>query len=111
MSKTPLQQTVETIRPHFTLLGLKVRDRVTNFTGIATSLSFDLYGCVQVAVDAGFDKGGDMRRAHWFDINRLEVVNKRPVMERPVVLMPLIEEAPKRAQPHQGGPAEKPLPR
>jgi hypothetical protein len=32
------------------LLGTKVRDVVTGFVGIVTSVSFDLYGCVQAVV-------------------------------------------------------------
>ena len=32
------------------LLGLKVKDKVTGFTGIITSVSFDLYGCIQVII-------------------------------------------------------------
>ena len=35
---------------HFELLGYKVKDSVTGFTGVVTSISFELYGCVQALV-------------------------------------------------------------
>lgn len=87
---------------HLAILGKKVKDKVTGFTGVATSVSFDLYGCVQVTVDGGFDKRGD-RQAHWFDYHRLGVVNNKPVMEPPSSWT--TGEQRKRREPH--GPAEK----
>ncbi len=41
---------VEDFREHMSVLGLWVSDEVTGFEGIATSVGFDLYGCVQVVV-------------------------------------------------------------
>ena len=38
------------------LLGRVVKDRVTCFEGTATNITFDLYGCVQVAVQPKVDK-------------------------------------------------------
>ena len=35
---------------HFKLLGMKVKDKVTGYSGVVTSLSFDLYGCVQAVI-------------------------------------------------------------
>jgi hypothetical protein len=82
---------------YLSILGKKVRDRVTGREGIATSVSFDLYGCVQVTVDSGFSEKNE-RMATWFDHNRLTVVDETPVMEQPVYA-----EQP----PHRHGPAEK----
>ena len=36
---------------HFNLLGMKGKDVVTGFKGVITSLSFDLYGCVQAVIN------------------------------------------------------------
>ena len=32
---------------HLELLGQKVEDKVTGFRGVVTTISFDLYGCIQ----------------------------------------------------------------
>lgn len=53
------------------MLGLKVRDKVTGFEGVATSIDFDLYGCVQVIVQPPIDKDGKRQDSLWFDIKRL----------------------------------------
>lgn len=66
------------------LLGLTVRDRVTGFTGVVTSVSYDLYGCVQGLVNPGMGKEGKLGELLWFDIGRLAIVNDVPVMVPPV---------------------------
>lgn len=66
------------------LLGHHVRDRVTGFEGIATSVGFDLYGCVQAIVTPIKEKASDkLADSHWFDEKRLEVLSKEPVMAVP----------------------------
>ena len=71
------------IKEHFKLLGFKVRDRVTGFNGVASSISFDLYGCVQVAITPEIDKDGKTSDGHWFDVARLELKSDIPVMDIP----------------------------
>lgn len=71
------------MQEHFAWLGLKVRDRVTGFSGVASSLSFDLYGCVQVVITPPQNDKGELREGRWFDVARLEVVDARPVMTVP----------------------------
>jgi len=44
------------IQKHLDLLGHKVTDRVSGFTGVVTSIGFDLYGCIQAVVTPGADK-------------------------------------------------------
>lgn len=61
------------------LLGFKVRDVVTGFSGTVTSVSFDLYGCVQAIVSPEF-KDGKIGDSHWFDLKRLKVESADPVM-------------------------------
>ena len=85
---------------HLNLLGLKARDRVTGFTGIVSSVSFDLYGCIQAVLTPEIDKDGKPREGHWYDVNRLELLSKKPVMALPA-FMPT-------PQTHLKGTAEKP---
>lgn len=89
------------VRKHIELLGMRVEDRVTGFKGVIASISFDLYGCVQAIVNPGIDKEGKPRDSQWFDVNRLKVTNKSPVMERPNFEFGPLAEPLK-------GPAEKP---
>lgn len=71
------------IRKHLGLLGHRVEDRVTGFTGVVASISFDLYGCVQAIVNPGIGKDGKLGEQNWFDVNRLVVKTKAPIMEIP----------------------------
>jgi hypothetical protein len=71
------------VHEHLQMLGLKVRDKVTEMEGVVASISFDLYGCVQAIVNPGLDKDGKPRDTYWFDVNRLTVLSDVPVMERP----------------------------
>ena len=69
---------------HLDLLGRKVEDRVTGQTGVVTSISFDLYGCIQAVVHPPVKEDGSSKgEAAWYDINRLKVSAAEPVMERP----------------------------
>ena len=71
------------IKKHLDLLGLKVKDKVTGFCGVIDSISFDLYGCVQASINPGTDKDGKRQDGYWFDVKRLRVTGKKPVMEIP----------------------------
>jgi hypothetical protein len=46
------------VKQQLLLLGYRVRDKVTGMTGVVSSISFDLYGCVQAIVNRGLDKDG-----------------------------------------------------
>jgi hypothetical protein len=89
------------IEKHIKLLGFKVQDRVTGFKGVVTSVSFDLFGCIQAVVNPGLGKDGKTQDSVWFDVNRLEVKSKEPVMSVPDFDFGPIAEGLK-------GPAEKP---
>jgi hypothetical protein len=66
------------------LLGCKVVDKVTGFAGVVTSISFDLYGCIQALVLPPFKEKDDRWvDARWFDCNRLSVMDSIPVMDVP----------------------------
>jgi len=72
------------IEKHLDLLGLEVEDKTTEFKGIVISICFDLYGCIQADVrPKKLDKDGKTCSGYWLDINRLKIVNKKPVMKRP----------------------------
>jgi len=63
------------------MVGLRVKDKVTGFEGVVSSIGFDLYGCIQAIVTPQVDKDGKRRDAEWFDIKRLEQGER--VMEVP----------------------------
>jgi hypothetical protein len=71
------------MQEYMKLLGLSVRDVVTGFTGVVSSVSFDLYGCVQTIVTPPIDEKGALGDGRWFDAKRLEIVNASPVMAVP----------------------------
>lgn len=77
-------------------MGHKVKDKVIEFNGIATSISYDLYGCIQVLVHPGLREDCSLKDCAWFDANRLEIIGKKPIMTAP----DFIEDK---------GPTEKPM--
>lgn len=89
------------IEKHLGLLGMKVEDKVTKMKGVVTSICFDLYGCIQATINPGMDKEGKLKECFWFDVQRLNILEKNPVMERPNFDYGKIAEGKK-------GPAEKP---
>jgi len=91
------------IKKHFELLGLEAKDKVTGYSGVVTSLSFDLYGCIQVVLTPECtEKDNGYQRGSWFDIRRLEIIGSTPVMDMPNYDLGYIAEGRK-------GAAEKPL--
>lgn len=71
------------IKKHLELLGKRVEDKVTGKRGVVSSIGFDLYGCVQAIINPGMGKDGKLEDSLWFDVSRLKVLSKNPVMERP----------------------------
>ncbi|NOQ52300.1 MAG: hypothetical protein GQ578_08820 [Desulfuromonadaceae bacterium] len=71
------------VKKHLNLLGLPVTDKVTGFSGVVESISFDLYGCVQAVVKPPIKEDGDTRDGRWFDVSRLAVKSEKPVMRLP----------------------------
>lgn len=71
------------MKEHFAWLGLKVRDVVTGFSGVVTSISFDLYGCIQAVVHPVLDDKGQTPEGRWFDTKRLIATDRNPVMAVP----------------------------
>lgn len=73
---------MNTMNKHTALLGCKVKDKVTGYQGVLTSLSFDLYECVQFVITPPL-KDGEILSGSWFDANRIEVLDYTPVMQQP----------------------------
>lgn len=71
------------VKDQLAFLGLEVQDKVTTFSGIVTSVSFDLYGCIQCLVNPGLDNDGKIKDSVWFDSNRLNKMTKNPVIPLP----------------------------
>ena len=65
-------------------LGKEAKDKVTGYRGILTSISFDLFGCVQYSITPFADeKDKEIKFGHWFDISRVHIFKKKKVMETP----------------------------
>lgn len=90
------------INKHMALLGLKVEDKVTGLKGVVSSISFDLYGCVQATITTKVDKNNAKGTVYWHDVSRLKVLSKTPVMKVPNFHYGEVAEGLK-------GAAEKPL--
>lgn len=91
------------VQKHLALLGLQAKDRVTGFSGVVTSIGFDLYGCIQAVINPGIGADGKLGEQLWFDVNRLDVTDHRPVMNPPNFEYGPIAEGLR-------GAAEKPVP-
>lgn len=92
------------IHQHIDLLGYRVEDKVTGLKGVVTSVTFDLYGCVQAIVNPGMGADGKQGEPAWFDVARLVITSHTRVMDLPDYDAGYIAEGRK-------GPAEKPFPR
>lgn len=68
---------------HISLLGLKAKDAVTGFSGVITTISFDLFGCIQAIISPPVDDKGKIPDGRYFDVTRLVILDKRPVMQLP----------------------------
>jgi len=88
---------------YIALLGHKATDKVTGFKGVVTSVSFDLYGCIQIVLSPAVKPDGTKGEGFWFDVNRLNLTSKNPVMDVPSFIKGPVAEGKK-------GPAFKPLP-
>ncbi|MEI8647432.1 hypothetical protein P4S73_04795 [Paraglaciecola sp. Hal342] len=70
-----MSQEITRVQQHIALLGMEVRDQVTLFSGVVTSIGFDLFGCIQAVVTP---KASDTDTdAKWFDVSRLVITGER----------------------------------
>ena len=68
---------------HIKQLGLIAEDLVTGKKGVITSVAFDLYGCIQVILTTQINETSNESNQEWYDVARLKILNKRPVMKQP----------------------------
>lgn len=59
-------------------LGSRVRDSLTGFSGVATSRTEYLYGCVHVGITPTELKDGSPVKSEWFDEQRCELIEEKP---------------------------------
>ena len=102
------------VKESISLLGFKVQDKVTGFTGVVTSISFDLYGCIQAVVSPLVDKDGKDQEGRWFDILRLDILEGKRVMDCPKFFVEISDIKNDSVLDHPfssylKGPAEKPI--
>ncbi|MCI0532384.1 MAG: hypothetical protein L0Y74_10650 [candidate division Zixibacteria bacterium] len=90
------------IGTHLGLLGLEAQDKVTGAKGVITSISFDLFGCIQAVLTPKIEKGGEVKSGNWMDVPRLEIKKRKAVMPLPDFAIPYIASGKK-------GPADKPV--
>lgn len=93
MARMPHQRSIETLATeepknhqtqkegHMIVLGSKVRDKVTGYTGIAVARTEWLNGCVRISVQGKAAKGKLPDDTHWVDIEQVEVISK-PAMKK-----------------------------
>jgi hypothetical protein len=72
------------MKEHLSLLGHRVRDLITNFEGVVSSVSFDISGCIQAYVIAAMpnDKQ-ELTKGGWFDTKRLLTLSEMPLADQP----------------------------
>lgn len=71
------------LQDHLKILGFKAKDVVTGFEGIISSISFDLYGCVQAVLTPPINCKIIPAEGRWFDTSRLKIIGVKPVMKIP----------------------------
>ena len=67
---------------HLDLLGYRAKDLVTGFSGVVTSVGFDLYGCIQLVLTPPMIEG-KKAAGEWFDVHRVKITSTKPVMVVP----------------------------
>jgi hypothetical protein len=68
---------------HISILGFEAEDKITGFSGVITSMSFDLYGCVQAIITCKeLDKDNKPING-WYDVTRLTITSTKRVMKIP----------------------------
>lgn len=70
------------VSDYLQILGFPASDRITGFSGVAASVCFDLYGCIQVVITPPVNDKGEAPESRWFDIARVATTGGR-VMEPP----------------------------
>lgn len=80
--------------------GDKVKDLVSGYTGIATSVTRFLNGCDRVCVCPPVKEDGSFQDERWFDATQCEIVQAAAIQPNPAVS---VEKEPLRAVRPGGG--------
>lgn len=70
------------IDKHLNNMGYKAQDKITGWKGVVTSVSFDLYGCIQYLVTPEADKS-EIKAGFWLDAPRVKLTGQKRVMGLP----------------------------
>lgn len=62
-------------------LGMVAKDRITGFEGVVTGHCRHLTGCDTYGLAAQELKDGKTVDVHWFDVNRLEIIDESGVRD------------------------------
>lgn len=71
------------MKKYFDFLGYECQDTITNAKGVADSICFDLYGCVQISLRPKVNKAGEHPQGCWYDAKRIKAVGKKPIIVQP----------------------------
>lgn len=93
---------MDTYKKHIDLLGFEAVDKITGYRGVIESVSFDLYGCIQVCLKPKIDKNGEVPSGYWFDVTRLDIIKSKRIVDFPNFYEGYVAEGRK-------GPADKPM--
>ena len=93
---------MDTYKKHIELLGFMAEDKITGFRGVIESVSFDLYGCIQILLKPKMNDRGEIPAGNWFDITRIKIINKKRIVDMPNFYEGYIANGKK-------GPADKPI--
>jgi len=76
---------VPDLSAYFDLLGRRIKDKVSGQVGICDVLTFDLYGCIQIALTPPVDKDGKFVEGRMLDVHRVQVIDTdAPLLPRAV---------------------------
>jgi len=87
-----------------TIMGRTATEKITRTTGVITSVSFDLYGCVQAVLSQPVGEDGKTPASSWWDVTRLLINDGEAVMPCPDFIVGPLDEMPDK------GPENKPIP-
>ena len=74
----------EALQESVRLLGYKVLDIPTGMTGVVDSISFNLSGHISAAIRPTYnEKEGKLPDGIWADVNRLQILSEKPVVQVP----------------------------
>lgn len=82
------------IENELSLLGRRVRDKITQTEGVITSVAFDVSGCIQGLVVRGNGPDGKSLDPGWYDTKRLQVLSDPIVPQPTFVQVPGGQELP-----------------